>query len=69
MNLETGETIGKSYREKETNTKAFWEDILADDTFKSFVENKYRISSGSIIKEDETEDDVDDVYDSIEDEE
>jgi RecA/RadA recombinase len=69
MNLETGETVGKSYREKETNTKAFWEDILADDAFKSFVENKYRISSGSIIKEDETEDDVNDVYDSIEDEE
>jgi RecA/RadA recombinase len=37
--------IEKNYREKDTNTEEFWAPILADDTFKEFVRNKFMLSS------------------------
>jgi hypothetical protein len=35
----------KKYRLKEIETEEFWTDILKDETFKSFVKNKYKLLS------------------------
>jgi RecA/RadA recombinase len=51
VNIETGEVEEKKCREKDTDTKEFWSSILKDKTFSTFIENKYRVSSGSIIQE------------------
>jgi len=52
VNIETGEVDDKKYRIKDTDTKEFWLTILKDKTFKEFIENKYRISSGNIMQND-----------------
>lgn len=51
VNIETGEVEEKRYREKDTDNKEFWSSILKDKSFATFIENKYRVSSGSIIQE------------------
>jgi RecA/RadA recombinase len=42
-NPETGEILEGKYRQKDTNTPEFWEDILNSDKFKKFVTSKYRL--------------------------
>jgi hypothetical protein len=53
VNIETGEVEEKRYREKDTDTKDFWSPILKEKSFRDFIENKYRISHGEIIKSEE----------------
>jgi RecA/RadA recombinase len=53
VNVETGEVEEKRYREKDTDTKDFWSPILNEKSFREFIENKYRISHGQIIKSEE----------------
>ena len=55
VNIETGEVEEKRYREKDTDTKDFWLPILKEKSFKVFIENKYRVSSGDIIKQEDGE--------------
>ena len=55
VNIETGEVEEKRYREKDTDTKDFWLPILKEKSFRDFIENKYRISSGDIIKQEDWE--------------
>jgi RecA/RadA recombinase len=45
----TGEVEDKKYRESDTNTKDFWNSIINNDSFKEFIEEKYRVASGQII--------------------
>jgi RecA/RadA recombinase len=49
---EDGVVDEKNYREKDTNTSSFWLPILKQKSFQKFVEDKYRIASGSIMQED-----------------
>jgi len=53
VNIETGEVEEKRYREKDTDTKDFWLPILKEKSFRVFIENKYRVSSGDIIKQED----------------
>lgn len=53
VDVETGEMEEKKYRLKETNTKLFWDPILNSEKFKDAVYNRYAISSGSVITEEE----------------
>lgn len=48
---DTGEVEDKKYREKETNTKEFWDSILNDTSFSDFVIKKYGIAYGNIMGE------------------
>lgn len=48
---------GKNYREKDMNTAEFWMPLLEDSTFNDFVENKFQIAKGAIVK-DITDEDV-----------
>lgn len=62
---ETGEIFDKSYRESQTNDKDFWTPILASPKFQEFVSNKFLVSKSKLVSED-AEDDVEDVYNTIE---
>lgn len=55
VDLETGEVEEKKFRFSETNTKEFWLPILKQKSFRDYVENKYRVSSGDIFQESENE--------------
>ena len=61
VDQDTGE-IGEKHRFSDTQTKGFWEDILASEKFKEFVRRRYEIAYGNImgetpvLEEEETED-------------
>ena len=50
VNKETGEMDEKKFREKDTDTKEFWLPILKEKSFRDFIEDKYRVASGSIMQ-------------------
>lgn len=41
VDTNTGELIGAKLREKDTNTEEFWQDILENEKFIRYVENRY----------------------------
>ena len=49
VDTETGEMIGKMYREDEMNNKEFWLPIIGDKKFQSMIESKYRLEAHSMI--------------------
>lgn len=62
VDRETGEIFDKSYRQKDIeNNDEFFEKLIKDPTFKSFIEGKFKLSGGhltsvsSIDDEEETE--------------
>jgi RecA/RadA recombinase len=46
----TGEVSDKKYRTKDTDSKEFWLPILKEKSFRDFIEDKYRVASGSIMQ-------------------
>jgi len=64
VDMETGEVFEKSYREKNTYSKDFWEPILSSPSFNEFIEKKYMAASDSIMKEEDT----DEVFDELDEE-
>jgi hypothetical protein len=57
---ETGEIQQKKYRAKDTNNAEFWNPILQSMKFKKWVENRYKISNGSML-----DDEIDTELESI----
>ena len=58
VDMETGEVSENKVREAGTQSKDFWEDILANPKFQKFIEDRYCIGTGplqSIDAEDEVE--------------
>jgi RecA/RadA recombinase len=55
VDLETGEMEAKKYREADTNTSDFWTSILADKRFNEFVKQKYQLSNGGLMINEEIE--------------
>ena len=49
---EDGVIEEKNYREKDTNSSAFWLPILKQKSFQEFVESKYRVAHGEILSSD-----------------
>lgn len=62
VNGETGEIEEKKWRTKDTDSKDFWLPVLTDKTFAQAIKARYQVAHASMIK---AEDSVDDVYDSI----
>ena len=58
----------KKYRLKETNNKDFWEPILSSKQFKDAVYNKYAISSKAIMGDESEELNIDEEFESSEEE-
>lgn len=46
----TGEVEEKKYREKDTDTKDFWMPIIKQESFREFIEKKYRVASSEILQ-------------------
>lgn len=51
VNTETGEVEDKKYRLKDTDTKEFWLPVLGDKTFRDWVSERYQVSSGAILSD------------------
>ena len=49
VDTETGEAVEGKYREKETKTLDFWEDILHNSKFKDFVKKQYSIGHATTM--------------------
>jgi RecA/RadA recombinase len=62
VDMTTGEVADKSYREKDTYKAEFWAPILSCPVFGEYIEKRYQVSHGAIMK---SEDTVDDVYSNI----
>ena len=52
VDMETGEIFEKSYRQADTYSADFWLPILQSPSFKKFIEEKYAVGNGDIMKED-----------------
>ena len=55
VDIESGEVEEKKYREKDTNSSEFWIPVLKQQSFRDFVEQKYRVAASEIIQEEETD--------------
>jgi len=64
VNGETGVIEDKKWRVKDTYSKEFWLDVLSDKTFTSWIKSRYQVAHGAMMQ---SEDVVEDVYDSLDD--
>lgn len=55
VNKETGEIEEKKFRMKDTNNKDFWDPILSSEAFNVAVQERFAISSSSVISDEEIE--------------
>lgn len=53
VNKDTGEVEDKKYRLKDTDNKEFWNSIMVSQSFRSFVEQKYKVSNTNLLKKEE----------------
>jgi len=53
VDKETGEVEDKKYRIKDTDSKEFWMSIITSKSFNEFVQDRYAIAHGSIIKDED----------------
>jgi RecA/RadA recombinase len=51
----TGEIEDKKFRLKDTETKEFWSQILMDKIFRTWVKERYQVSHGDVIKDEDIE--------------
>lgn len=51
VDVATGEVSEKKYRFKDTETKEFWSDVLNNESFKTFVQDKYKVASDEIMQD------------------
>jgi hypothetical protein len=58
VDKDTGVVEDKKYREKDTDTKEFWQPILDQKSFNDFVEDKYRYSNNDLIQKEEEHEDT-----------
>lgn len=63
VDMNTGEIIEKSYRLKDTYNFSFWHPILQCEKFINFIDQRYRVGAGDIMKEDT----VEEIYEVMED--
>ena len=65
VNGETGEIEDKKWRQKDTDSKEFWMEVLQDKTFTDWIKNRYQVAHGNMLTE---TDDVSEVLEAIDDE-
>jgi RecA/RadA recombinase len=49
VDQETGEVMSEKFREADTNSKEFWNDILKNEKFKEYIKKSFSISYGNIL--------------------
>jgi hypothetical protein len=55
VDKETGEVEDKKYREKDTNSSEFWNSVLKQESFREFVEGRYRVAASEILQDSDIE--------------
>lgn len=58
---ENGEIEAKKWRAKDTDTPEFWEPVLSNKKFIEYVENRYKVSNGTMM----TDEDIDTAMDAL----
>lgn len=53
VNHETGEVEDKKWRLKDTDSSEFWLPILSDKSFRSWIKERYQVSNGDLIKDED----------------
>lgn len=56
---ETGEIEDKKFREKDTNNKEFWNQILNHTKFRDYIRDRYQAAHGNIMNSEDYEGDID----------
>lgn len=67
VNTLTGEIEEKKYRIKDTDSKEFWLPVLTDKTFQDWVQTNYQIANGSIIKDEDIDDELQAIEELVDD--
>jgi RecA/RadA recombinase len=62
VNVETGEVQEKNYRESQTNSKEFWDEILSNPKFDEAVIKKYRMANNKLINIEESKEEIQELY-------
>jgi hypothetical protein len=58
VDMSTGVVEDKKWRIKDTDSKEFWLQVLMDKTFQDWVKNNYQVSTGSIISDENIEEEL-----------
>ena len=58
VDMTTGEVDEKKYRLKDTDSKEFWLPVLLDKTFQDWVKNNYQVASGSIMSDEDIDEEL-----------
>lgn len=66
VDKETGVIEDKKYRLKDTDTRDFWLPIVTSKSFNEFVNKKYQVSFGDIIKDEDITKDLENYDDATE---
>ena len=53
VDIETGEVEAQKFREKDTHTADFWNQIISQQSFKDWIEKKYKVSTGLMMKDED----------------
>ncbi len=53
VDIETGEVEAQKFREKDTHSSEFWAPIVSSKTFKEWIESKYKVSTGQMMKDED----------------
>lgn len=61
----TGEIIGTEVKEAKTACAAFWEPILSQQSFKDFVEKKYKLSNKNLLSDTAIDQAMEEAEDSL----
>ena len=67
VNKDTGEVEPKKWRVKDTYSKDFWLEVLTDKTFREYIDNKYRMAGGDMLKSAMEDIDVDEEFENASD--
>ena len=61
VDQETGEIEDKKFREKDTHSSDFWKPLITNKKFQEAVANRFMVSAGSLINDDEIDDAVEEL--------
>jgi hypothetical protein len=56
VNTETGEIEEKKWRTKDTDSEAFWRQLLNDKSFQDSIESRYKLATVSMVSDEEIAD-------------
>ena len=65
VDMETGEIEERKFREKDTNTSEFWGKLVTDKRFQDAIAERFMVSAGKLMTEEELDDSIEDAVDEL----